>query len=66
VIEGWGLLPVATRATRPGRMDFEGAAFDLKGLALAQGQGHLAAGLGDDALKGGAGDTHAPGCLLLS
>jgi hypothetical protein len=43
----------------------EGAALDLEGVASGQSQGNLATGLGDNALKGGAGDAHAPGRLLL-
>jgi hypothetical protein len=30
-----------------------------------QGQGYLAAGLGHDALKGGARNAHVPGCFFL-
>jgi hypothetical protein len=48
-----------------GRTDLEGTALDLESVTLGQSLSHLATGLGDDALKGGAGDTHAPGCLLL-
>ncbi len=46
--------------------DLEGAAFDLEGVALGQGQGHLAAGPGDDALKRGTRDAHTPSGFLLS
>jgi hypothetical protein len=43
----------------------KGSALDLEGVALGQGKGNLASGLGDDALKGGARDAHAPRCLFL-
>jgi hypothetical protein len=48
-----------------GRTDLEGAALDLEGMTLGQSLSYPAAALGQDALEGGAGDIHAPGCLLL-
>jgi hypothetical protein len=45
--------------------DFEGSAFYLQGLTFGQGQGNLAAGPDEDALKGGTGDIHAGGSLCL-
>jgi hypothetical protein len=41
-------------------------AFDLERVPFDQGFGDLAAGLGHDALEGGTGNSHPPGCLLLS
>ena len=55
--------PARSAATRRG--DLKGPAFDLEGLAFNESQGHLAAGLGYNALKGRAGDAHASGCFLL-
>ena len=60
-----GPLVATARAARVPWTDLEGATFDLEGVALGQGPGHLAAGPGDDALKRGTRDAHAPGCLLL-
>ena len=65
MIAGTGALAPPARAAATGRGDLKGPAFDLEGLAFYEGQGYLAAGLGHDALKGGAGDPHASGSLLL-
>jgi molybdenum storage protein len=45
--------------------DLKDPAFNLEALAFCEGQGHLAAGLGHDTLKGGTGDAHASGRFLL-
>ena len=66
MIAGSGALAPAARAARTGRGYLKGPAFDLDGVTLDQGQGHLVAGLGHDALKGGTRDAHTPGRFLLS
>jgi hypothetical protein len=58
------LIPAAGTAWAWGR-HLKGAAFDLKRVPLGQGQGHLATRLGDDALKSGTRNAHAPSRLSL-
>jgi hypothetical protein len=65
VIVGTGALAPPARTAPTRRGDLKGPAFDLEGLAFNEGQSHLATGLGHDPLKGGAGDAHASGGLLL-
>lgn len=48
------------------RGHLKGPAVDLESLAFDQRHGNLAMGLGEDALKGGARDSHTFGCLFLS
>ena len=65
MIQGSGPLAPTAGAAWTGRTDLKRAALDLQGVALDQGQGRLAACLGDDALKRRARDTHVPGRLGL-
>ena len=60
----WKLIPPAG-ATRTRGAHLKGASLDLECVPLDQGQSYLAASLGDDALKGGAGNAHALGRLGL-
>jgi hypothetical protein len=59
------LVPAA-RAARSRCPNLEGPALDLQGMAPGKGQGNLAAGPRDDALKGRAGHTHPISRLMLS